>query len=121
MISRNGKKKSYIFWKSNSQIWSLFIPKIRYDQRMQFGTLSNSFFTLQIMTCIGIAFVFSVLTFFSFYRYILQQNEFFRESSFVHLERCVFFGSFMLMVVFSGSLIGHEVNKNKEYSIYRQY
>lgn len=75
------------------------------------------------MICSGTCFVLSVLTFYSFYRFLLQQNEFFEESSKVHLNRCAFFSAYMTAVIYQGSLTGIQVSFIFEFQVvdYRFY
>lgn len=69
------------------------------------------------MICSGTCFVLSVLTFYSFYRFLLQQNEFFEESSKVHLNRCAFFSAYMTAVIYQGSLTGIQVSFIFEFQV----
>lgn len=61
------------------------------------------------MVVCGFAFVLSVLTFFTFYRYIHQQNEFFQQLSAVHSLWMIFYLPVILIVIHCGSLLTREV------------
>lgn len=65
---------------------------------------------IQVMFNIGATFVFSVLTFYTLYRYILQRNEFFEKLTRIHLDFQVFYFIYTLTVIYAGSIIAREVN-----------
>lgn len=62
------------------------------------------------MGSIGATFVFSIFTFYTLYRYILQQNDFYAHFTKLHLTYQFFYMIYTNMVVYAGSLIGREVN-----------
>lgn len=55
-------------------------------------------------------FVHSVFTFYTFYRYGIQQNEFYKNSSLVHLKYEIFTFIYTFMVIRAGSAVNHEVS-----------
>lgn len=57
----------------------------------------------------AITFIFSVLTFYTFYRYILEQNGFFKEVSFVHFIWQMFYLIGILKVIYSANQVTNEV------------
>lgn len=61
---------------------------------------------------IGATFIFSILTFYTFYRYILEQNDFFQQVTFVHFYWQIFYLVYAFMVIYAGSVIASKVNMN---------
>lgn len=55
-------------------------------------------------------FIFSVLTLYTFYRYILQQNEFFKQTSITHFIWQTYYLSHTLMVIHSSNRVTNEVH-----------
>lgn len=64
---------------------------------------------------IGATFVFSVLTFYTLYRYILHQTEFFERLTRIHFDYQIFYAIYIYMVIYAGSIIAREVNINVKY------
>lgn len=57
----------------------------------------------------AITFVFSVLTFYSFYRYTFQQNDFFKELSWMHLQWEIIFLASTLTAIYAANRVSNEV------------
>lgn len=70
------------------------------------------------MINIGTAFVFSVLTFYSMYQYILQQNELFGHIAYVHINYQIFYMTCTTLVIYAGSLIAREVINKYTFTVF---
>lgn len=62
------------------------------------------------MFSIASTFLFTVLTHYSFYRYILHQDTFFQKLTRLHVHSEVFFSFYAYVVIYTGSLIARQVN-----------
>lgn len=56
------------------------------------------------------AFIFSVFTLYTFYRYILQQNQFFKELALLHFMWQIYYLSNALIVIYISNRVTNEVN-----------
>lgn len=63
-----------------------------------------------MMYYIGKAFVISVFTNYTFYRYIFQQNDYFRELVWIQTKWQIFALTYTLMVITISSLVKKEVS-----------
>lgn len=66
---------------------------------------------------IGATFVFTILTFYTFCYFLLQQKPLYEQLTLVHFNYQVFYLIYTYMVIYSGSMIAREVNINIAYSI----
>lgn len=71
------------------------------------------------MTSIGSSFMFTILTNYSFYRYIIHRNAFFEKMTRIHFHLQIFFSFYAYVVIYSGSLVAREVNA--QINIYKKY
>lgn len=55
-------------------------------------------------------FLFTILTLYTFYRYILHQDEFFKDLSLLHLKWQLFYLSVTLTVIYTANQVAREVN-----------
>lgn len=62
---------------------------------------------------IGATFIFSVISFYTFYRYILEQNEFFEQVTVVHFYWQIFYLIYAYMIIYAGSVVNEKVNELK--------
>lgn len=60
-------------------------------------------------------FIFSVLTFYTFYRYIVQQHESFKDLLWMHLQWQLFYLIFTLLVIYTANQVTSEVNNYCQY------
>lgn len=58
---------------------------------------------------IGNTFIFSVLTLYTFYRYILQQNELYRDLSYSHFHWQIFYFFYAFILIYAGSTVTSKV------------
>lgn len=64
----------------------------------------------QAMYNIGQSFIFSVLSFYTFYRYLIEPNEFFKQVALVHFYWQLFYLIYTNMVIYVGSVVTSKVN-----------
>lgn len=62
------------------------------------------------MVNIGAGFVFSILTFYSLYQYLLRQNEFYGQKLYFHISYQIFYSIYACMVFYTGGLIAADVS-----------
>lgn len=65
------------------------------------------------MINIGATFVYSVLTFYTFYRYILQRNSYHERLTRQHFNYQIFYLIYTNMVIYAGSILAREVGINQ--------
>lgn len=59
---------------------------------------------------IGATFIFTVLTCYTLYRYIVQRNALFEQLAYLHINFQVFYTFYAIAVIYAGDLIAREVN-----------
>lgn len=64
----------------------------------------------QIMVICGATFILGVLTCYTFYRYMCEQTEFFKDLPAIHVIWITFFCVLMLIVIHFGSVLAREVS-----------
>lgn len=67
-------------------------------------------FLSQVMMNTAMYFVYSVFTFYLFYRRVIEQNDNYKNSLILHLRYQAFTSIYMCMVVHAGSIVTREVN-----------
>lgn len=63
----------------------------------------------QLMYNIGCSFVYCILTFLVFYRYLIQRYETFEELSLVHLSVLIFFMTYVMTIIYYGNAVTTKV------------
>lgn len=56
------------------------------------------------------SFIFSIFTFYSFYRYIVDQSDFFKETAILHFDWQIYYLASALVVIRSANQLANEVN-----------
>lgn len=65
------------------------------------------------MLCIAMTFIYSILTFYSIYRYASNRNELFEKLTIAHLQMKPFYLMFVFMIAYAGNLVVSNVNIDK--------
>lgn len=73
--------------------------------------------SFQAMYNIGQSFIFSVLSFYTFYRYLIEPNEFFKQVALVHFYWQLFYLIYAYMVIYAGSVVTSKVNIRIKFKI----
>lgn len=71
------------------------------------------------MFTISYAFAYSVLGFYSGYRYMRDQTELYRDSIWIHFKWCLYFMAIVLLVIYTANRVANEVilgSSGKTYS-----
>lgn len=63
---------------------------------------------------VAVTFVFSVLSFYTFYRFIVDPNEFFKQVALIHFFWQSFYLIYVFMVIYVGSVIKSKVMNRNE-------
>lgn len=69
------------------------------------------------MNIAAFTFVSSVLSYYAFYRYIVQPNEYFEDFVWVHMQYQIYYLIFMLYIIYNANRVINEVN---EYFIFAE-
>lgn len=67
------------------------------------------------MVLTGYTFTLSVLTYYTFYRYIVQQNEYYKDFAWMHIEVQMYYLISIFTVIYNANRIINEVNEQKLY------
>lgn len=62
------------------------------------------------MNIAAFTFVSSVLSYYAFYRYIVQPNEYFEDFVWVHMQYQIYYLIFMLYIIYNANRVINEVN-----------
>lgn len=71
----------------------------------------------QIMILTGYTFIISVLTYYTFYRYIVQQDDYFKDFAWMHIEVQIFYLISILVVIYNANRMIIEVNEWTTYQV----
>lgn len=72
------------------------------------------------MVITAYTFIFSVISLYTFYRYFVQHNEFFKDLSWLHFQWQFFYLISMLMIIYTANLVTNEV-KFIEFFVFAQF
>lgn len=97
----------------------LFIAGIQKDLIFEFnadGSTKCHFIqhSFQAMLSVAVTFVFSVLSFYTFYRYIIDPTEFFKQMALIHFFWQSFYLIYAFMIIYAGSVIKSKVSNRNE-------